>query len=257
MTRRIVAIANGAGSAGKTTSAVTLATLLGEQGQKVLVLDADRQCNATHWFGVDPDSASPTLGEVLKREAMLDEATLETNATRVWLVPGTREMEKIDVYLVMQRAGEQRLRLALQAGGRDFDVVIIDCPGSLSTVTSSALIAADVVLTVAMPTTKETRGVPELEGVIMDIADAYQPELQLGGIIMCSVPPVTAGQLYAQAGEMLRDAYGGLVSPPVRRTTRVPEAEALRTPLPVHAPKARVTEDYRDVLAWLQSRGVL
>ena len=43
----IIAVANAAGSAGKTTTVVTLAALLAEAGQRVVVVDLDGQANAT------------------------------------------------------------------------------------------------------------------------------------------------------------------------------------------------------------------
>ena len=57
MKRRIIAVGNAAGSAGKTTTVVSLAALYAKAGRKVLVVDADAQANATRWLGVDPTGA--------------------------------------------------------------------------------------------------------------------------------------------------------------------------------------------------------
>lgn len=45
----VIAIANGAGSAGKTTTAVTLAVLAAQAGSRVRLIDLDPQANATIW----------------------------------------------------------------------------------------------------------------------------------------------------------------------------------------------------------------
>jgi len=47
------------------------------------------------------------------------------------------------------------------------------------------------------------------------------------------------------------------VTPPVRRSVRIPEAYSRQVPLTVHAPREPVTEDYRTVLVHLTSRGTL
>ena len=59
----IIAVANAAGSAGKTTTVVTLAALLAEAGQRVVVVDLDGQANATRWLGVDPRTLAHTVGD--------------------------------------------------------------------------------------------------------------------------------------------------------------------------------------------------
>lgn len=248
----IAAITNAAGSSGKTTTAVTLAALLAETGRTVLVVDADSQANATDWLGVT--DATITLSEVLRNEARLQDTIVDTNTAGVQLVPANRSLEATAIILNVERAGEQRLRKALK--GVDADVILIDCPGNVSTLTLSALVAADKVVTVAMPSRKEIEGVPELEGVVADVADNYRPGLVVDAIVLCNVPAANAGQLHVDAVRLLTEAYGPLVSPPVRRAVKVPEAYGHSIPLPAHAPTAGVTNDYREVLAWLIDKGV-
>lgn len=249
----IAAITNAAGSAGKTTTAVTLAVLLAAQGARVLVVDADAQANATDWLGVR--DAEVTLSEVLRQEQPLSAAITDTNTDGVQLVPANRSLEATALLLNAERAGEQRLRKALR--DVEFDVVLIDCPGNVSTLTLSALVAAEKVISVTMPSRKEIDGLPELEDVVADVADAYRPGLVLNAVVLCNVPPANAGVLHVDAVRLLRDNYGELVSPAVRKSVRVPEAYGQSVPLPVHAPREAVTADYEAVLVWLQGRGVL
>jgi len=90
---------------------------------------------------------------------------------------------------------EQRLRLAL--AGIDADVVLIDCPGSVSTITISALVAANAILTVTQPTMKEIAGVPEMLDAVQAVQEAFNPNLVFAGIVPCIVPPATHGKIYA------------------------------------------------------------
>lgn len=251
--RRALAVANASGSAGKSTTVVTLAALLAEQGRSVLVVDGDAQATATEWFGVDA-ADQPTIGDLLMKRAPLEAVVTDTNTAGVRIVPASRGLDADVIALTSAAAGEQRLKTALRTAAAD--VILIDCPGAINALTISALVVADAVLTVTQPTLKEMKGISELEDTINDLAEAYNPDLALAGVVPCIVPS-GPGQLYSDAMSLLARDYAGLVTPSVRRAIRVPEAHAQALPLPAHAPRAEVTEDYRKVLAWLTDRGVL
>ncbi|MDR1213739.1 MAG: ParA family protein [Propionibacteriaceae bacterium] len=252
-----VAVGNAAGSAGKSTSVVALAALLGLAGRKVVVLDADAQASATVGLGVEPSECRVTVGDVLLRRATLTEALVETVVPGVRLVPASRGLDGHVQQLTGQRAAEQRLRLALI--DVDADIVLIDCPGSMSVVTVAALVAADVAVTVAFPTSKEIDGIAEFMSLVKEVAEAYG-EMECAAVIPCAVPARNRGGLYVAAMALLDaegQAWSGLLTPQVRQSVKVPEAFANRLPLPVAFPQEAVTADYRLVLDDLRRRGVL
>ncbi|MBU2698908.1 ParA family protein [Pimelobacter sp. 30-1] len=251
-----IATANAGGSAGKTTTVVATAALLARAGHEVKVIDLDGQHNCSTILGYDQPT-TPTIGDVLQGRATLDQATVPTGIPGLSLVPSTRELDAEALQLSGAIGGEQRLRQALEASATPADVTLIDCPGSIGILTIAALVAADAVITVATPSIKEISGIPPLQQTVLEVATAYNPKLQLAAVIPTVVPSASRGAAYAQALDLLRETFGDMVSPPVRQAVAVVEAYSHQMPVTEYAPQEGVSADYRDVLGFLQDRGVL
>lgn len=251
----VIAVANASGSAGKTTTVVSLADLIGRH-RRVVVVDADGQATATSWLGHRPETVLVGLGEVLLRRAGVNAAVLDTDTSGVRVLPSNRSLDAATIELNTVIGREQRLKRALaQLAGTD--VVLIDCPGSVSTITISALVAADAILTVTQPTLKEITGVPEMLDAVEAVRDDLNPRLRFAGVIPCIVPASSHGRIYSDAMALLHKTYDPCVAPPVRRSARVAEAHAQQVPLPTWSPRDNVTHDYEAVYEWLKTRDVL
>lgn len=251
---RTVAVAGEGGSAGKTTTTVTIAALEGGQGRRVLVIDMDPQANATDLLDVDPDG--PEIGDVLLRNARLEEAIVETRTPGVWCLPASRRLSQQVQQLNGVHGPEQRLRMAIKQLESDrFDLVLIDCPGTMSLLSVMAMLVADALVTTTLPSRKEIKGIGELQTTLDETAEVFDLDLKLGAIVPCAVS--SKGRLYAEAVDYLNDEYPGLVTHPVRDSVRVRDADSNRTPLPSWAPSADVTGDYRQVHVDLIRMGVL
>jgi len=249
---RTIAIANASGSAGKTTTAVSIAALLGEQGRRVLVIDLDAQANAGTALGI---VGPPTITAVLDQVARLGDVIQTAATAGVQVAPSDRALDATAARLQSTVGGEQRLRLALR-DVHDVDVVLIDCPGALGILTAAAVIASDSCITVTQPSAKELEGIPELLGFVDQIADAYGRDVRVDAIVPCQVPRGRVG--YAQEGTAaLEEYWPSLITPPVRTAAVVRDAYSRGVPLPVYAPSHGVTDDYRAVVAHLIERGVL
>lgn len=254
----VIAVGNQGGSAGKTTLVVNAAARLVQlTGRPVQVIDLDAQANSSHWLGWPEPDGAPTVSDVLFHGAALAAAARPvTKVDGLTVVPARRaEMEGADVTLARILGGEQRLRLAVEADPDPDTIRLLDCPGSLSTVTVAALVAADVAVTVFAPAEKEAAAVGAFEGTVEQVAAAYNPRLRLAAVVPSIVPP--AGRYYADVLDQVRAGWGELVTPSVRRSVRVPEAYSAQLPLSLYAPTEAVTDDLAAVVDHLLAAGAV
>lgn len=256
---RVVTVANQAGSVGKSTLVVSLAGLLAGQGRRVLVVDLDAQANATKWLGVDPSTATPYSGDVLLRRREALDAVVPSAVDGVLVMPGREDLAADLVALQNEASAVLRLRkpLAQVVAEHGVDVVLLDCPGSMTLVTWCALAASTSAVTVTTPAQKEIDGIGPFRETVAQVADELDVPVALQAIVPCMVPPANAGRVYVEALAWLRGQYDGLVTPSVRRAAVVAEAASHWEPVTTYAPDEPVSVDLLAVLGDLQRRGVV
>ncbi|WP_241474178.1 ParA family protein [Mycolicibacterium neoaurum] len=276
------AFASLAGSTGKTTTVVTLATELALDGFRVRVVDLDSQANASTWLGYE-DTHGKTIADILRSDATVSDVELPGRIVNgvdeddepvfgeipnLTLVPARRStLDRVMIELSAEQGGVMRLRKAL-AEASPVDVTLIDCPGTMSTLVVAGILATSIsesesspgswgVIACTKPAYKESRGIPDLESQLHILRETYRMDLPLLAIIPCVVPPANSGQVYLDQMEDLRAAYGDIVTNGIRRSSVVDEAFVNSTPLPLYGRNARgVNADYREVRERLTRLGL-
>lgn len=179
-----VAIANHKGGVGKTFTAVRLATELGRSGQRVLLLDADPQAHATlYLLGGGAEELERDLSDIMDGVALTDIA-VDVPAERLRLVPSSLRVAEMEFRLVADPGRrDQRLSRALQDLKDEVDLVIIDCPPSLSLLTVNALAAADGIVAPVQLTNFALDGLSRFLGWIEDFRREGMVRAELLGVL--------------------------------------------------------------------------
>jgi len=181
---KIIAIANQKGGVGKTTTTVNLAASLGVLEQKVLLVDADPQANATSGLGIEVESVEKGTYQVLEHTVGAREAIVKTNSPNVDMIPAHIDLVAIEIELVDKERREYMLKTALDEVKDDYDYIIIDCAPSLGLITVNALTTADSVIIPIQCEYYALEGLGKLLNTIKSIQKIHNPELEIEGLLL-------------------------------------------------------------------------
>lgn len=158
----IVAVQNFKGGVGKSTVSVHLAQYLAIRGYRVCLVDCDSQGSSTSLFGYVPDldiSEQETLFPFIQQAEMssLAYAVRETHWDGLYLIPANLQLYSAEYELAARIARAERGLLNRLADGiasisDHFDVIILDPPPALGTLSLSVMRAANALLVPVPPT---------------------------------------------------------------------------------------------------------
>lgn len=221
------------GGVGKTTVASNLgAVLANEFGKKVLIVDANFSApNLGLHFGlIKPENA--TIHDVVTGKAAIEKATYVHDAG-FHFIPGSLVASgKIDVY---------SLKKKLKDFKKNYDIVLIDSSPTLNSEILATMIASDELLVVTSP------DYPTLSCTIRAIKLARQKNTPIVGLIL--------NKHRGKRFELSIDDIEELAEVPVLASLpddiKVLEALSLATPVSLHAPWNRISDEYKKLAASL------
>lgn len=158
----VIAVQNFKGGVGKSTVSTHLAQYLAIRGYRVCLIDCDSQGSSTSLFGYVPDldiAEEETLYPFIRNAEMssLGYAVRETHWDGLYLVPANLKLYSAEYELAARIARSEQALLNRIAEGIDsiadhFDVVILDPPPALGTISLSVMRAANALLVPIPPT---------------------------------------------------------------------------------------------------------
>jgi len=219
------------GGVGKTTTAVNLAYLAAGDGHRTLLWDLDPQGAASYLLRIRPRVKGG--GKALIRgKTSLDEAVKPTEFDGLDLVPADFTYRNLDLVL------------------DDYDLAILDCPPGISLVSENVVHAAGTLLVPMIPTTLSVRTLEQLTGFVaeLDRPPALFPFFTLVD---------GRKRLHREVIDDLRARRTDLAATVIPALSLVEQMSVHRAPLPVFAPRSRVTRSYQDLWAEVRDRAAI
>jgi chromosome partitioning protein len=145
MNNNVIAIINQKGGVGKTTTSINFAAGLARHNKKTLLIDLDPQAHSTVGLGIEPETFTASISDVLTKKKPIRDAILPVKTTEnLFIVPSHIRLDKIEQQLAPELFRETFLKKAID--NLDFDYVVIDCRPTLGTLTINALYAANFII---------------------------------------------------------------------------------------------------------------
>lgn len=238
---KTIAICNLKGGVAKTTTVINMASILAKDYKKrVLVIDADSQCNTSEFFGAD--MGLPTLADLF-RDLAQPAVVQQSNFPGVDILPGSDSLMDLDltkVELGSVQASVLRELVDDHATQQDYDYCIIDCPPAFNAAGAAALLAADEVI---IPIKLDAFSIRGMANLMRQIANMRQinPGLKLAGVL----PTVWYKSDKTQSAEQDLQNAGFTVYPHIRRTDKVDDMTYEQEPLVAFSPRSAAGVDYR------------
>ena len=240
-----LALYSNKGGVGKTAAAVNLAYLAAQSGISTLICDLDPQSSTTYYYRVKP-KLKPKARGFLRAGKPVYKSIKGTDYERLDLLPADFTHRKLDTTFNGLRRRKHRLNMVLKPFKREYDLIVLDCPPTISILAENIFIAADYLLVPLIPTTLSIRTHRHLLTFLKE--KKYTNKNVYGFFSMVD----GRKKMHRQMVPAIQREFKGILRSSIPYLSLVEKMGIYREPVPAYAPNSPAAESYRNL--WMEIR---
>lgn len=247
---KTISIINLKGGVAKTISACNIAHILATvHNKKVLLIDNDKQGNASKMFSVHSYDRPSVANVMTERRIDLSKVIINTNYEKLDIITANMTLLKANRQVLMDTARPQQIRFetSLNTVSNRYDYCIIDNAPDINISTINALVASQDVIIPIKIDKFAFDGLVELKEQIENIHEDLNSNLELKG---CLVTCYQRNEVNKQGEVWLRNQRDYPVfNTHIRKTEKVDESTFASRPIIEYSRRCGASRDY---LAFVQ-----
>jgi len=215
----------------------------------VLLWDLDPQGAASFLLRVRPRVKGGGKA-LIKGRRELDAAIKGTDFDRLDLLPADFTYRNLDLILDSTKKPTERLDQLLRPLADEYDLIVLDCPPSISLLSESVLHAADILLVPLIPTTLSVRTLDQLSEFIAGF-DGGRPRV----LAFCSMID-RRKRLHREIAEQLPEERSDVARTVIPALSLIERMSVERAPVTAFAPRSAAARQYAALWEEVAERGL-
>jgi chromosome partitioning protein len=235
------------GGVAKTTSSVNIAYILAQDyGKRVLLVDNDKQGNASKFLkchGYD----NMGMAEIMtKRYLNMQEVIQRSDYARLDVISANMNLIRANMEVMMDQSRPQQTRLkkALQRVSADYDFCIIDNAPDINISTINALVASDDVMIPITIDDFALDGLDELGEQIQNTREELNSGLRLCGCFITQFDRMNEADIQGEEYLKAKNEYP-VFRTHIRRTGKIKQSTFAREPITLYSKRCGAALDYK------------
>lgn len=247
---RIISIISLKGGVAKTTTSVNMAYILCKMGYKVLLIDNDKQGNASKTFGLYNPEDKNTVARIMLergldvREIINKTPYSDTGAGTLDIITANMELLEANMRTIVDTGRQQQTRFkkALEAVNSQYDFCVIDNAPDINMSIINALVVTNDIIIPIMIDQYSFDGLEILTEQIEQVKEDFNPTLTLTG---CIITQYKKSDVQQQGAEILDSGYPIFESKIRRTENKVNESTFAGKPVVEYSVRCGASQDYK------------